>query len=270
MKVSSAQPFQLIYSLMNHEYWGFLLEAHVVQLDNKGRLTLLHQSLSVKNAEEFRSGLETADFQLIKLIDASHQEVIWKKFSAKKLTPAEFMARTYDPQKGDKPLQDLIAGYLEKIRAEMMPLLHQRRLFVMGNDGNPIWQEIEILTEKATVLFHFVRNEDNTHYYPTIKYAGQKVEFQYKNAFILCNEPAWMICENKLYHFDKEVDGKKLQPFLRKKFIVIPKKIEEDYYRKFVTSIITSFDVYARGFEIRSELCVWGWRWFLPMAASST
>jgi SNF2 family DNA or RNA helicase len=253
MKVSSIQPFQLIYSLMNHEHWGYLLEAHVVQLDTKGNLTLLNQSLSSKNAEEFKSGLESTDFELIKWIDASHQEVIWKKFSTKKHTPTEFFTRTYDPQKGDKALQEIIAGYLEKIRADIMPLLLQKRLFIMGNDGNPIWQEIEILPEKATVLFHFVRNEDNTHYYPTIKYAGQKVEFQYKNAFILCNEPAWMICENKLYHFEKEVDGKKLQPFLRKKFIVIPKKIEEDYYRKFVTSIVTSFDVYARGFEIRSE-----------------
>jgi SNF2 family DNA or RNA helicase len=49
------------------------------------------------------------------------------------------------------------------------------------------------------------------------------------------------------------VDGKKLKPFLNKKFIVIPKNVEDTYYRKFVAPLVASFDVYAKGFEIKSE-----------------
>ncbi|MDX1630054.1 MAG: DEAD/DEAH box helicase, partial [Fulvivirga sp.] len=105
----------------------------------------------------------------------------------------------------------------------------------------------------ATVLFHFRRNDDNTHYFPTIKHNGEKVDFQYKGAYIVCKEPAWMVLDGKLYSFEKDVDGKKLQPFLNKKFIVIPKKVEETYYNKFVAPLIASFDVYAKGFEINSE-----------------
>ncbi len=254
MKVSTSQPFQIIYSILNHEYLGYLFEAFVIQLDSKGELTLLNQNVSIKNIKEFSHGLDESDLQIVKLIDSLQPENIYKKFvGTKKRTVTDFYLKVYDAQKGEKPIQELIAGYIEKVKAEMLPLLLGKQLFIMGGDGNPIWQKIEVLPEKATVLFHFMRNEDNTHYFPRIKYGGEKVEFQYKNAFIVCDEPAWMILENKLYHFAKDVDGKKLRPFLHKNFIVIPKTIEEDYYRKFVTSIIMMFDVYAKGFEIRSE-----------------
>ncbi|MEQ8926815.1 MAG: DEAD/DEAH box helicase [Fulvivirga sp.] len=62
-----------------------------------------------------------------------------------------------------------------------------------------------------------------------------------------------MVSCGKLYSFEKNVDGKKLQPFLNKKFIIIPKNVEETYYNKFVAPLIASFDVYAKGFEINTE-----------------
>jgi len=259
MKVATSEPFKLIYSILNHEYLGYLLESFVVQLDAKGQLTFLNQNVSAKNIDEFREGLEECrpdelDVKLVHLIDDMQQEAIYKKFSTnKKKNIVDFFLKVYDPQKGDKALQEAIAAHIESVKAEIMPLLLEKQLFIMGSDGNPAWQKVEVLPEKATVLFHFMRNEDNTHYFPTIKYNGTKVDFQYKNAFLICDEPAWMILNNQLYHFAKDVDGKKLRPFLNKRFIVIPKNIEEDYYRKFVTSIITLFDVYAKGFEIRSE-----------------
>ena len=254
MKVSPAQPFQIIYSILNHEYLGYLFEAFVVQLDAKREHTLLNQNVSIKNIKEFSIGLDEYDFEIVKLINLLQPENIYKKYvGTKKRTVTDFYLKVFDPQKGEKPIQELIASYVEKVKSEMLPLLLGKQLYIMGGDGNPIWQKVEVLPEKATVLFHFMRNPDNTHYFPTIKYEGQKVDFQYKKAFIVCDEPAWMILENKLYHFAKEVDGKKFRPFLNKRFIVIPKTIEEDYYRKFVTSIITMFDVHAKGFEIRSE-----------------
>jgi hypothetical protein len=52
-----------------------------------------------------------------------------------------------------------------------------------------------------------------------------------------------------LYGFDQEIDGHKLQPFLNKKFITVPRKIEETYYEKFVAPLIGSFNVKAQGFK---------------------
>ena len=76
MKVSPDQPFKLIYSLFQHEYLGYILESFVVKLDAKGNLTFSHQNISSKNAKEFASGLDEADYELIKYMDSMQQDQI--------------------------------------------------------------------------------------------------------------------------------------------------------------------------------------------------
>ena len=253
MKVSTAQPFQLIYSLYQHEYLGYLFESFVIQLDEKGRLTLQHQNISSKNAEEFASELDQSDYKLIKLMDEIQQEAVVLKFYKKKIKPEDFFLKVYDKEKGDTALQETIESYLEIRRSKILELLGGKMVFEMGRDGEPAWKQIHWVEEKASVLFHFRRNEDNTHYFPTIKLHGEKLEWQYKGAYLICNDPAWMVVDDHLISFEKNVDGNKLKPFLNKKFIVIPQKVEETYYAKFVTQLVASFDVYAKGFEINSE-----------------
>lgn len=253
MKVSTAEPFQIIYSLLEHEYLGYLFEAFAVQLDQSGKLTLKHQNISSKNAKEFASVLDSNDYKLIKLIDDIQQEAIIKKFYNKKVTPNEFFFKIFDKEKGDTLIQEAISNYIEARKSEILKHLDDKMIFEMGSDGEPTWKQIYITPQKASILFHFMRNEDNTHYFPTIKYNGEKVEFQYKNAIIICNSPAWLLVGDQIYHFDKDIDGNKLRPFLNKKFIIIPKKMEETYYQKFVAPLIAAFDVHSKGFKINSE-----------------
>jgi len=252
MKVFTTQPFQLIYSLFEHEYLGYIFESFVVQKNSRGELTFSHQNISSKNAKEFSKGLDDTDYELIELMDNMQQDAVVRKFYKTKIKPTDFFDKVYDKEKGNKLLQDEIARYLERIRAKILSLITDKMLFEMGNDGEPAWRQIHVQKEKATILFHFVKNEDNTHYFPTIKHAGEKLEFKYKGAYLICDKPAWLVVEDKLYSFEKNPEGKKLKPFLNKHFIAIPKKVEEDYYRKFVAPLVASFDVYARGFDIKT------------------
>ncbi|QNE41364.1 ATP-dependent helicase [Hymenobacter sp. NBH84] len=254
MKVSTLQPFQIVYSLLEHEYLGYLFESYVVQRNARGQLTLQHQTVSAKNAPEFADGLDETDFELVGLTDQIQQDVVIKEFwPKKKTTAADFFLKIFDGEKGDKNLQNAICNYVQERMAQILERLAGKQVFIMGKDGEPTWHEIEVAPEPANVLFHFRRNEDNTHYFPTIQYQGQKLDFQYKNAVIVCAQPAWLLLNDRLYHFRNEVDGKKLQPFLNKKFIVVPRQVEDSYYQRFVAPLVESFDVHARGFDIKSE-----------------
>lgn len=254
MKVSTERPFKIIYSLYAHEYLGYLIESFAVQLDEQGAFTFEHQNISSKNAPEFASELTDEDYEIIRLVDAMQQDAVISRFHKKKIKPPEFFGKIYESDTDKhQQLRQEIDYYLESLRARILPLLQGKRLFEMNKDGEPAGTEIHVQEEKATVLFHFRRNEESTMYFPTIKHGGQKLDFQYKNAYIICKDPAWMVLDNKLFTFAKEVDGNKLQPFLKKKFIVIPRKVEDSYYRKFVAPLVASFDVYAKGFEIRTE-----------------
>lgn len=261
MKVSPLQPFQIVYSLLDHEFLGYLIEAFVVQRNSRGELTLQNQTLSTQNVSEFAKGLDEQDFELVKLIDSIQQDTIVKKFNTRKLPAVDFLLKIYDPQKGDKLLQETIGNYLETTKAQIMALLPDKPFYIMGNDGNPAWQRINWMPEPARVHFHFVRNPDATHYFPIIRYPianneTERVEFQFKEALMICDEPAYMMVGNRLYHFSKNVDGKKLRPFFNKNHIIVPRNIEQQYYERFVTQLIASYDVYAKGFEIRAEVQV--------------
>ncbi|MFD1467463.1 SNF2-related protein [Hymenobacter caeli] len=247
MKVSSTEPFQIVYSLFEHEFLGHLFAAYLVQRGPKGQLTLLHQTASARNAPEFAGGLDAVDFELIDLCDQLQQEAVIKEFWPRKIAAADFFLKTYSPDKGDKPLQDAIGRYVQTRMAAVLARLHGKRVFIMGRDGEPTWREIALAPVPASVLFHFRRNDDGTHYFPTIQYQNQKLDFQYKGALLVCQQPAWLLLDGVLYSFRNEVDGRKLQPFLNKKFIVVPRQVEASYFQKFVAPLMEAFDVHARG-----------------------
>lgn len=261
MKVAPTQPFRIVYSILEHEYLGYLIEAFVVQLNGRGELTLQIQTLSTQNVGEFTRGLDDRDFELVRLVETIQQDAILKKFNSRKLAAVDFFLKIYDPQKGDKALQEVICHYIDSVKARVLTQLEGRPIYIMGNDGNPAWLPVEWLPEPARLHFHFVRNAESTHYFPIVRYRHERVEFQHKNALLLCDDPAWLLVNERLYHFTPvpqpegsiPVDGRKLRPFLNKNHIIIPRNLEEQYYQRFVVPLIASYDVYAKGFEIRSE-----------------
>jgi SNF2 family DNA or RNA helicase len=253
MKVSTKESFQVVYSLYIHEYLGYIFESFIVRLDELGRLTLQHQNISSLNAKEFAAGLDATDYELIELMDSMQQESVVHKFSKNGVKPKDFFLKHFTDDEKNKLIQGEIKRYMSRIRGKIMSKLVGKRVFEMGSDGEPTWKELKVMPKKATVLFHFRKNEDNTHYFPTIKYDGQKLDFQYKNAYLVCKKPAWLVLEGRIFSFEKDLDGSKLKPFLKKKFIVIPENVEKAYYKKFIAPLIAQYDVYAKGFEINSE-----------------
>ena len=254
MKVSAAQPFQIIYSLYQHEYLGFLFESFIVHLDDRGKLTFQHQNISGKNAREFAKGLDSRDYELIALMDEMNQDTVLRKFAQRQMKPSEFFSKVYDKAKGNELVQEEIERYLEKRRADILEKIKGKLLFEMGNDGEPTWKKLEVIERRASIQFHFIRGQESTNYYPTISHEGKKVELPTNQAYLVCKDPAWLVIGGKLYGFDTHVDGRKLQPFLQKKFVVIPKNLEETYYNRFVAPLIASFDaVEVKGFEINKS-----------------
>src|SRR5690606_29153751 len=75
----------------------------------------------------------------------------------------------------------------------------------------------------------------------------------YMWASVIGNKQAWLLVENTLYHFDQAIDGKKLSPFLNKRYIAVPRATEKRYFETFVTGLIEKHHVYAEGFDIRTH-----------------
>ncbi len=268
MKVSTQQPYSLVYALFEHQYLGPLFESFVVQVNTKGDLTYTYQNISHKNMEEFQKGLTEDDRKLIRWMDDMQQEMVLKKFNPKKLKPVDFFLKVYEK---DKSLQEAIQSYMDNLRSLILPNLIHKRLFLMGKDGNPIWRKVEIAEEPAKVYFHFDRQAEQTYYFPNILYKGNRVKLQTPGARILSDHPAFLLIDQFLYYFEPHTDGKKLRPFLDKFHIQIPKKLEDTYYHKFITSLIGQFKVFAKGFTIEThELPIQPVLTLTPISANKT
>ncbi|WP_332912036.1 hypothetical protein [Algoriphagus boritolerans] len=97
---------------------GLLFESFVVQLDEKGRLSLANQNISSANASEFDSGLDEADYKLIRIMDSMQPEVVIKPYMKKgNIKPKEFLAKIYDAKTADPVIQELVSKKIWKSNA---------------------------------------------------------------------------------------------------------------------------------------------------------
>jgi superfamily II DNA or RNA helicase len=250
LRVDSSKPCQIIYAIARHDYLSYVIEPHVVQLNPNGEFSFTHQRLFSNTAEEFAQCIDDTDRKLIKILEDIEQGNIIKKFYKKPIRPFEFFAKIFNDQ-----LFDTIRPKIERKLVEALALLGSgnKQIYLMSKEGYPAGRKVHIADEPASVLFHFRRSEDEIRYFPTIKYQGLRIEFMFKDAEVICNHPAWMLLDDTLYYFDKEIEGKKLQPFLNKRFISIPKSSEQSYFEKFVAPLIEKHNVYAEGFTINTE-----------------
>ncbi|WGQ07683.1 SNF2-related protein [Pedobacter gandavensis] len=249
LRVDSSKPCKIVYSLCKHEFFGYLIEPHIVQLNPQGDFSLTYQRIFSHTASEFAAHLTEKDFKLIKILDETEQDFIIKKYHKKPIRPVEFFSKFFN----DKFYEN-VRPKIEKKLAEALELIKKDgALYQMDSDGWPAERKIELAAEPATVLFHFRRNAMETRYFPTIKYQGMRIDFMFQEAQVVSNQPAWLLLNDVLYFFEQDIEGKKLLPFLNKRYITIPKSTEGAYFEKFVAPLIEKYHVYAEGFDIKTE-----------------
>jgi len=246
LKVDSSKPYRLIFTLHPDTELGPVIEPYVVQLNEQKKLSLTFQKLYTHTAEVFAEGMDEDDREIIRIATEYSMEVIVKKFSKKEVRPHEFVSKYLT----DELLKDAIRPYIEQRMVECLRLLENKELYLRGKTGNPAHEPIEIVKEKVSVFFHFHKEENGTTYYPTFRVGEEKLVFINKPVLLLTNQPCYLIAEGRLYHFDEELEGKKLSPFFTKWNIQIPKTAEPQYYKKFIRPLIEKHEIRATGFQI--------------------
>lgn len=237
-----------IYSLFSHEYLGVLIAPYLIQLDENGKLTFTYKKLTPTNAKDFKEYLSPSDFEIIDLLAQIDPTNIVPKLTKKKVRLNEFFLKHFQPE-----MKTQVQRITENKMAKSLKLMQPNQLFLMGVDGIPIWEQLEIKKTPASVLFHFIKNDQGTRYYPNIRHEETLVRFKKTGAQVITYEPFFLLAENKVYHFDDNLDGKKIKPFFDKHYISIPPQSEKIYYQKFIRQVIENHRVKPEGFKIISQ-----------------
>ena len=248
MEVVNTKPFEVVFTFVRHPQMGVLVEANAVQLLENGNPSLTFQRIREKTADYF--GLNPEQKRVVEIIEGFENEAIVKQFykGTRKIKPADFFVKYYD--------DDTKKNVLNFIESELLKVIKEIKNYQMywaSKTGEPMGSKIDFYNEPATPLFHFRRDEEGMNYFVTIKHRGEKVHFCDPDSELLISQPAWLLTPNQLLFFGANVEGKKVKPFLKKKFIHIDPHQEAAYMQKFVGPLLENHDVYALGFDIVTD-----------------
>ncbi len=248
MEVVNTKPFEVVFTFVRHPQMGVLVEANAVQLLENGNPSLTFQRIREKTADYF--GLNPEQKRVVEIIEGFENEAIVKQFykGTRKIKPADFFVKYYD--------DDTKKNVLNFIESELLKVIKEIKNYQMywaSKTGEPMGSKIDFYNEPATPLFHFRRDEEGMNYFVTIKHRGEKVHFCDPDSELLISQPAWLLTPNQLLFFGANVEGKKIKPFLKKKFIHIDPHQEAAYMQKFVGPLLENHDVYALGFDIVTD-----------------
>jgi len=249
MPINITKPHHIVYAFNNDEQLGFLLEALVFQAYNHApeQLMLDYQALTPQNIGGFTIATDE-DKELVKLIDETHPEKIFKKIKKEKDKYKDYFANIYKDTKANKLLIDTIDNYLE-IRKKRIYELLKTRPYIVKNKNAPN-QLIEIKKGFVSVQFHFKRYAVQTTYFATLSYDDVPLDLRKNKAILLASSPGFIWIDDAIYAIDPKVEGVKLKPFLTRENIVINSEMEDTYYKGFVASMIAEYDIVADGFHV--------------------
>ena len=226
----------------------YIPTAYIVE--NTSEIKYLDKKASPDVLESFGIAFENLDSNTKRILtacDSLKPEFIFKKFGAK-IKSAKTIA---DLQKDSKiefairqHLKFNLSSFYDLIVKEQFPLslnigpekdFYRSRISIEPLDFEP---QIQFDKHAEGITYTLSLKENETIFPPM----DSKVD-------ILLDEPGWLIINKKLGQL-KELNSKKLMPFLKKKSIEIPSKLVDDYFKSFIPQIAKKIDIEATGFEI--------------------
>lgn len=174
-------------------------------------------------------------------------EYIFKKFSSK-IKSAKTIADLQKDSKIDfairQHLKFHLSSFYNLIGQEQFPLCLN-----IGPEKDFYRAKITVTSTEFEPQIQFDKHDLGITY--TLSLKENEITFlpMDSNIEIILDEPGWLVVNKKLGRL-KELNSKKLMPFLKKKSIEIPAKLVDDYFKSFIPQIAKKIDIEANGFEI--------------------
>jgi hypothetical protein len=94
LRVDSSKPCKIVYAVCKHDFLGYLIEPHMVQLNPQGDFSLTYQRVFSHTAKEFSKHLSDTDMKMIKILDETEQDHIIKSLFALLSSSVKYLKRS--------------------------------------------------------------------------------------------------------------------------------------------------------------------------------
>ena len=104
---------------------------------------------------------------------------------------------------------------------------------------------------EVTPVMNFYRHDEGTTYRLQLWIDGNLVEsLSEYHPVVLTHEPGLFVLDKRIYTLGEGFSGQLLLPFVGKQQVEIPRKIENDYFHRFILKQVARAEINAEGFDI--------------------
>ena len=104
---------------------------------------------------------------------------------------------------------------------------------------------------EVTPVMNFYRHDEGTTYRLQLRIDGNLVEsLSEHHPIVLTHEPGLFVLDKCIYALGEGFSGQLLLPFVSKQQVEIPRKIENDYFHRFILKQVARAEINAEGFDI--------------------
>ena len=115
-----------------------------------------------------------------------------------------------------------------------------------------IRERLQLESDKeVTPVMNFHRHDEGTTYRLQLQIDGNLVEsLSEHHPIVLTHEPGLFVLDKCIYALGEGFSGQLLLPFIGKQQVEIPRKIENDYFHRFILKQVVRAEINAEGFDI--------------------
>nr|WP_315219376.1 DEAD/DEAH box helicase [uncultured Flavobacterium sp.] len=219
-------------------------------LEHTDEIKYLNKKASPDVLESFGIVFENLDASTKKILtvcESLKSEFIFKKFSVKMKS-----VKTIADLQKDSKIEFAIRQHLKINLDSFYSLIVQEKLPLsidMGVEKDFYRSRVATAALYLEPQIQFEKHSEGITYTLSLKENQTLFSPMDSSITILLDEPGWLIIDKKLGQL-KDLNAKKLSPFLKKKSIEIPSKLVDTYFKNFIPEIAKKIDIEATGFEI--------------------
>jgi superfamily II DNA or RNA helicase len=241
---------RFVITLSEHRIFGFVFSPYLIKKERQLGYYSIYDRVTNMNLSLYESMLSPEEIQLVKIIEEYNEPNLAKLFSKKKVPSREFVSSIKK-----ELFAEQIRPFIERRMAKCIEILVFNPVPVYNKVlQNNIYEDdrIKEIIDEGSTVFNFLRTPESFRYFLSIEHNGKQLKLTGKKGIIIVNEPACIIADECLFVF-RDIDGKKLTPFLEKEFISVPHAAEKKFFETFVRNSIKKYKVYAEGFTITNN-----------------
>jgi SNF2 family DNA or RNA helicase len=229
---------------------SFLPTAYIVQKNSK--IVYVDKKATpevIKSFEISEADLDSDTKKLLNICDLLKTDVIFKKYNKNnKFKKLEDLFQDAKINYGINQYINLnINAFLNIVRQNNYPL-------AVNLNNNKEYHKFQVTVSESVVeaKLKFDKKENGISYTLFLKENKQYFYPSQKNITIILDETGWLVIDQKLGQL-KDINAKKIVPFLKKTTVEIPSRMIGEYFEKFIKDAAKKAYIEATGFVVEQK-----------------